>query len=376
MRRFFLAAALCLFSFPSFAHGVFVVGDDPQYTKTPQIISVTNSATDVDAQAQAFKLCRQKNYVNCRLLFSFQNACASVFYGAASRMQYVATGDTPEDAQNKARLLCGVRSDGCNLSLPQMAYCDRTSQAVASNSQPASPSLPTSVPPYNSQPSWSGSPGLSLWLFLIAIAVGGYLFVKFVQNTSSQDQGTLESEQVNAVREKQIEALKAAVPKTPVKGMRATIQTNTFTDGRGRECFTVDMILELTETERGIIKEYELYEILLEDVPLYSKEELEERAYKIAQLERDNERRLWRTKGGMIRDQVQLSAEEMAFEHMKTARLETRIGDLLKTPYSRLFERAHQATEYSTLLKTKLLPRMKQLITGHAAHQKTETVEF
>ena len=66
----------------------------------------------------------------------------------------------------------------------------------------------------------------------------------------------------------------------------------------------------------------------------------------------------------------------MAFEHMKTARLETRIGDLLKTPYSRLFERAHQATEYSTLLKTKLLPRMKQLITGHAAHQKTETVEF
>ena len=96
-------------------------------------------------------------------------------------------------------------------------------------------------------------------------------------------------------RAKQLAALKAAVPPGPTERMRATIQLNEYKKPRHERkriyrligehnyiyhevgedtCFSVDMILEMSETERATIKQHELNDIVLEETATYTEEEI------------------------------------------------------------------------------------------------------
>jgi len=99
-------------------------------------------------------------------------------------------------------------------------------------------------------------------------------------------------------RSRQLSALADAVPATPPARMRATIHLNCFksphTEVRYYEgypaklqrglntIYSVDMILEFSEEERGLIVQHNLHTIILEDKPKYTKEELADMRYSSA----------------------------------------------------------------------------------------------
>lgn len=174
-------------------------------------------------------------------------------------------------------------------------------------------------------------------------------------------------------REAQLKALAAAVPSTPLSSMRATVQTNTYKVARAF-IYSVDMILELTETERAIIKEHELDDIVLEDVSLYSKEDLQRKESDIAKHHQAFEDAF--TSDKMVREKLAEQMDTNTLAMMKTARLKTTVGQLLASPYSRVFNSPHEANDYAQALKTKFLPEMKKIIDKHGAHKQTETLQF
>ena len=190
-------------------------------------------------------------------------------------------------------------------------------------------------------------------------------------------------------REKQIQDLRDAVPKAPLEKMRATVQVNqmkmprterkqinhlltehTFVDAVvGEEFkFAVDMILELTEAERAIIKEHELDDIVLEDVPRYSEDDILKR--KVA-----DQRQLDAIKDP-FRKEIMASVMKDAPTVMKEQRLVTRVGDLVVSPFTRVFDSPHEAKEYADKLKTKFLPEVRKLIDSYGCHKQSETLEF
>lgn len=192
--------------------------------------------------------------------------------------------------------------------------------------------------------------------------------------TSTEYVPSPEEQERQKERQQQLDNLKAAVPKSHLKGMRATIQTNTYRRADGEHRFSVDMILELTETERAIIKQYELDDIVLEDIALYTQEDFERKQRDIEKHERDFERSTF--KGQMLKHKIAGQVEEMVLKDMKRARRVTKLGNLLVVPYSRDFGNPHDAADYASTLKTDYLPKMKQLIERASQHKQSETLEF
>ncbi|MGO8866413.1 MAG: hypothetical protein ACLQME_07935 [Alphaproteobacteria bacterium] len=190
-------------------------------------------------------------------------------------------------------------------------------------------------------------------------------------------------------RDKQLAALKAAVPPLPPDRMRATIQLNEIkypiTKQRivqsafgfpsaehvpaGEETrYSVDMILELPETDRAIIREHELTGIVLQEEPLYTHDRIIEQ-----QMEFDQ---MIEAQHHAAAKASYMASKQMFLDGARTAKLTTRVGDLLVSPHSRMFETAHEANEYAEKLKTKLLPRIKELIDQYRGHKQSQTVEF
>jgi hypothetical protein len=190
-------------------------------------------------------------------------------------------------------------------------------------------------------------------------------------------------------RTRQLKALKAAVPTTPLERMRATIQLNEMKQPRaetvhtphliGEDTFTIvekgedfkfaiDMILELTETERAIIKQYELDDVVLEDNPAFTEEQLRDMRVR-------HRTELDATKDPLLKE-ITKQSMEMAQSMAKTHREQTRVGDLLVSPYSRVFDTPHQAKEFADKLKTQFLPQIRKLIDSHADAKRAETLEF
>jgi hypothetical protein len=143
-------------------------------------------------------------------------------------------------------------------------------------------------------PFWLGWKLLVLiWQYILKPRIERSNRESAVEQTSRELQGAKQKSRDEA-RAKQLEALKATVPSGPPERMRATIQINEYKQARmesqrvprliGEDSyvyvevgedfrFSVDMILEISETERAIIKEHELYDIELENTPLFTAEE-------------------------------------------------------------------------------------------------------
>jgi hypothetical protein len=190
-------------------------------------------------------------------------------------------------------------------------------------------------------------------------------------------------------RQKQLDALRAAAPKSLPENLRATIQINSVTvveseqrriprtfandsivyiDGPEKTKYAVDMILELSETERAIIKEHNLQDYLLEDEPLYSPEDLARRAefhqgYAASYKDPD-----------MAEFLDQHTQEMMNLE--RAARRQTKLGDYLVVPYTRIWEDRIQANQYSEKLKTKILPQIKSILDVYKADSGPQTIHL
>jgi hypothetical protein len=190
-------------------------------------------------------------------------------------------------------------------------------------------------------------------------------------------------------REKQLAQLREAVPKTPLERMRATIRVNqikvprierkrighlftedTFVDAvTGDDLrFAVDMILELTETDRAIIKQDELDDIVLENIPLYSEAEILRR--QVA------DREEVKATKDLLMKEIKKNVTQDTPSLMKEARFITRVGDLVVSPYCRVFDSPHEAREFADKLKTKFLPEIRKLLDTYGSQKATETLEF
>ena len=367
--RVLIVFFLLIANVSAFAHGALVAGTNPSYPMVYGVTSVNQSTPD-EAERAALQACAAKGYRNCTLILSFQNTCADFFTSYQPTQHYSATGDGVYAAHNNAYQACSRQSQGhsCNATLGT-AVCDRTyvapvgvAQATSANQQPSTP-----------QP----DPALIVVPSLIGIGLAIFALMKFISASERRKQeAALQTvrERIAAERLTQLNALRAAMPTSPVKSMRATIQTNTYKDDGGTSRFTVDMMLELTETERAIIKEHELDDIVLEDIPLFDKDALEKKQQQIEEHREAFDRATRSSK--MLDAKLSEQVDVAVLAAMKKARLITTVGQLVVIPFSRAFDSPHEANEYASLLKTKLLPEMKRLIQKHGQHRQTETVEF
>lgn len=240
----------------------------------------------------------------------------------------------------------------------------------------------------------------NLGAFLLFLAAGLWIaskvaIQKYKQGPIEEPADAAHEQQIKAERERQIAALKAAAPSSPPEKMRATIQLNSYTMLRRRQesvnfkgtrtssyivakyvdetRFSIDMILQLSETERAIIKQHEVFDIVLDDQPFFSEDEL-------AQLAIDHDAQVKAASGfsksEMLHSAVKKVVNEQVLDMAKHERRKTRLGDLLVLPFSRDFDTQHEAKQYADKLKTQLLPTMKKIIDSYRDFKPTETVEF
>lgn len=191
------------------------------------------------------------------------------------------------------------------------------------------------------------------------------------------------------VRAKQLADLAAAAPQGPADRMRATIHLNEYKvpwhepkkvhhllgkpsydymEVEEHTRYSVDMILQLSETDRAIIRQHRLEEVILDEEPLYTELQTAKSAVENADaIEREDDL--------LMREILKDGAQRSKEEH-RTAKRVTKVGDLLLFRYTREFERPFTAKEYSDKLKTSLLPKLKQLIDRYRNHKQAETLEF
>jgi hypothetical protein len=178
-------------------------------------------------------------------------------------------------------------------------------------------------------------------------------------------------------RAKQLDALRAAAPQSPPERMRATIHMNEFKIAKteaqqvhrliaedswisvevGEDTrYAVDMLLEMSETERGIIQEHQLEDLVIEDNPAFTERDLI-RSNIASDKQRDA------TKDILLKE-VQKLSQKSGIEMMKQERVTTRLGDYLVSPFTKTFLTPHEAKQYADKLKTKILPTLRRIPFG------------
>jgi hypothetical protein len=193
----------------------------------------------------------------------------------------------------------------------------------------------------------------------------------------------------NAARQQQLDALQAAAPKSLPESLRATIQINSVTvadreqrriprvfaddsivyvEGEERTEYAVDMILELPEAQRAIIKQYNLHEYVIEDEPRYSSDQL-------AQIEQQHDGRAAAFKNPNVAEIFNDQTREIMNMH-KAARLQTKLGDYLVSPCTKLFKNRVEANQYAEKLKTKILPQIKTILEANTAGESPQTIQL
>jgi hypothetical protein len=228
-----------------------------------------------------------------------------------------------------------------------------------------------------------------IWQFLVKPAIEQRNSNAAATQQALEQQHNSKQEARNKTRANQIAALKAAVPPGPTERMRATIQLNQYKKPRferrrisrligeddfiDREvgedaCFSVDMILEMSETERAIVSEHELYDIVLEEFRTYTEQD-------ILESQRDYKERQDATKDEFLK-QIQIDVDKTLIEGMRENTTKTKIGHLLNRPFSRDFGTPHEAKMYAEKLKTKFLPEVRKLLDSYRTHKQTETLDF
>jgi hypothetical protein len=190
-------------------------------------------------------------------------------------------------------------------------------------------------------------------------------------------------------RAQQIAALQAAVPQAPPERMRATIHFNEIkvpkmeaqrlprllaedawvqVEVGERTRYSVDMILQTSERERGIIQEFQLEDIILEDTAAFTERELRR-----TQLQMYDD--VEGTKDILLKE-VKKVINKDAVALMKETRNQTRVGDYLVCPFERVFDSPHEAKQYADKLKKQMLPSIKDLLNSYHHQQASETIEF
>jgi hypothetical protein len=378
-----------------FGYGAIATGLHPSYNEVHAVNS-TNQATAADAASAALNACNSAHYRNCQIVISFVNACASFYIGYATHKNYAATADSLSQAGTNALGLCGKENGTC--FPPQGgSACDHT-QTTSETSAPIQNPSSSSSSSGSSFGALMDAFGFFLVVGLIVLGIRKLLVgtakpyrnLKGIKTVGSDAAPSEAQKQAREqTRQNQLAALRAAVPSAPPERMRATIQTNQLKVARierrrvphllGEDAFTyvetgedfkfsVDMILEMSEAERALIKEHELDDMVLEDEPLYTEAEL-------ANLRRQDEQEVSATKG-LVLEQIKKQVNEMSQTSRKEQRHITRVGDLLVSPFSRLCDSPHEAKEYADKLKTKFLPEVRKLLDGYSGHKQTETLEF
>lgn len=132
--------------------------------------------------------------------------------------------------------------------------------------------------------------------------------------------------------------------------------------------YSVDMIITLSETDRAVIREHQLYGIVLQEEPMYTKHDIVARADELDEQAAAARHPVYKA--------IQESTNKTVVDRMRGDKRVTRVGDLLKQPFSRDFKNEHSATEYADKLKTIFLPRLKELIEKYRDHKRNDTLEF
>ena len=141
-----------------------------------------------------------------------------------------------------------------------------------------------------------------------------------------------------------------------------------YVEGEERTEYAVDMILELPETQRAIIKQYNLHEYVIEDEPRYSSDQL-------AQIEQQHDGRAAALKNPNVAEIFNDQTREIMNMH-KAARLQTKLGDYLVSPYTKLFKNRIEANQYAEKLKTKILPQIKTILEANTAGESPQTIQL
>ena len=190
-------------------------------------------------------------------------------------------------------------------------------------------------------------------------------------------------------RDGQFATLKAALPTTPPERMRATIHVNTIRtvtllpphpgtrDVEVAELFryAVDMILELPERDRALIKGEDLEEVKIEQIAAYSEDQI----FKIYAERELMERRLTGT--GRMEDHVALATmkalPECSLESYQTEKRDVTLGEYLRVPYSQIFNTKPEANDYADRLRTLILPSVRTMLEKvESRSSMSGTIEF
>jgi len=158
----------------------------------------------------------------------------------------------------------------------------------------------------------------------------------------------------------------AAFP--PVERMTARI------DIRGQTLF---LYLQVSEEERAIINQSKLGEVVLEDYPMFSEDEITLFVYERARQLEQHDR-------GLRNPQVIQWSNEAAEAMLKTEiaakrkqRRQVHLYAYLHMPYERYFPTMVEAQAYGEKLKKEILPKIKQLIERARGSQgTTQIIEF
>lgn len=113
--------------------------------------------------------------------------------------------------------------------------------------------------------------------------------------------------------------------------------------------------IQLTEEEKAAIEYYGLMELVMENDPAYTPDQIEQ-----------------------FRNEMKETKPEdhMKLKFMETARHVRKIGDYLKSPYQQVFESPLEAAEYYQKLRNKVLPNIASQIKFCLNLPKTETLDF
>jgi len=132
--------------------------------------------------------------------------------------------------------------------------------------------------------------------------------------------------------------------------------------------YAVDMLLEMSETERGVIQQHQLEDIIIEDTPAFTEHQL-------IQSDILSDKMVDATKDILLKE-VQKVVHQSSIEMRKQDRVKTRVGDYLVTPFMRSFTTPHEAKQYADKLKTKILPSIRTMIDSYSNNSSQETLEF